>query len=1672
MTLKRYQPRKSLRSGTKRRQIESLLERRPDYSRLYEALGKRRQEQLEQQRNEEILKSIETQEALKGKQPGGAVQEAIEQLAPGAEPGEKYGKAAELQEQGLGFWGTIGKAFEAREGLSRGFQETLIGPKGKGYSPVDLAARALEPTAFMKAFRETEKLREPLYSEAGITRGDVLKDILYPDWIPGAPESEAFEKYKEISKAHQVPIELSGLSTTGALRLSPLGRSILDVKKKITGTALISDYSPDTVGEITFDPINIFDLGAWKFLGGPLKVLGKIMSYHGVKAVLSRTQSPKRLFMDLKAAFNPDELSEVLSYKQVRGGGISEDLLPNTIFDADFDMYAKMGLKIPRSATGVSRGTLWDITRRLEENVVDANKWIADNARKFRKKPTEMLVGSTDFKVPYSNKTLNLNEQEDLLTQLNKFWGEDEAVRAAREGVVKGDFDTVASRLNSKGKLLADRPEMTDLFRNRGRGILKEVGDVLIGRRTIPKIPGFLQIFKPMKYITGYRAQRPYYEDMVNLITGKAEGDVGQYLEGLNFYYDAKQRILPQIIERDILKLKRTGSPFKVNEEGLIKVRDNFIDQELMERLGVGKAHYILDADNKVILPVHQFIGKFFTKEAPFWKLTGAETADAARNTPLGKWIETYQNTIKQSIERSVAKGVDVPIAGLSGNIGEYIPAIGKEIDEVAKNPGTYDWLKPRAFTDKQAGEAISEGYIKYHQDPYAMLKIFLTSQENAILTKEFENLVEKAAKARFVKTPAKAMEQRITKYVNDYNDIVGDFEIEPGAILSKTRISRMKRYFPEVISDIDELGNMTGTKYANKLKSIKGKINKLRADPTSDYSQSLKRIRDDDAYYKKNFDEFGIDVEGRRLLFENTKNPKVIKRIKARLGVKGEETSNLIKGLAGFGRGAEKAGNIYRFYGLGFDLGSPLIHGLVPLVTNPKAWSRGVRAMFDNLFDPEMKAWTKYMENNIDILDEMNLRGIPLGAQTSDWLQLFQKGQVYRGPKEPGQMGWVNRHLYKIPKLGDRITRVTSQITPAMERGFAVPIDIMKAEMYKSLKPLAKTGNDLDDIASIIRHSTGAMDMHTMGFGGAQRTIETLLFISPRLLRGVAGLMFDATKLNVQGSIARESIGRMGMAYLLFSHIVSKLTGGETDYDPTSSKFGMVKIGNTWVGANRSVWSVVQAILAGAENALEEPEDLLKLDYWTKGYVLRDPDLADSYRNRVYNEPRKLLLNKKGYLMQIAMQALTGEDYWGQEKNLFAGEGWDVLLPAPIWAKAAIMEDSLKGLRVPDFTIFGEEIDFYWGQLTELVAGRSWVEGPWEQRQTDRDRIAAERFGKGTEWADLSSIQQDAIENPPINFLNQLSEGEREQYKANAKRLQAHNDAYNKSLATTADVPALNLYFMNLRQEQRALNEEIATLTSVYEEGGFRRFPDYRKEIGDLYQTYYVNIEKVEEQFAKDNPGVDLHQTLKENSKVYPEESIEYLYRVYFSRVFDPSFDLPGNEFDWEAYYEADKGFLDEFGQEIYNQVATKKYLRKEQNMWTSEILTGRDIFGGKYWRAVDDQMKTRYPQVYEDYLRYKKMENYQREAWKKTNPALDEFLTTRRDVRRLVRERDPLLDIWTYRMGYEETLVSAPFLDETGKAAPVHLDSFREMKGEWNWSERSMNRKEEYPGFYEDPN
>ena len=150
----------------------------------------------------------------------------------------------------------------------------------------------------------------------------------------------------------------------------------------------------------------------------------------------------------------------------------------------------------------------------------------------------------------------------------------------------------------------------------------------------------------------------------------------------------------------------------------------------------------------------------------------------------------------------------------------------------------------------------------------------------------------------------------------------------------------------------------------------------------------------------------------------------------------------------------------------------------------------------------------------------------------------------------------------------------------------------------------------------------------------------------------------------------------------------------------------------------------------------------------------------------------------------------------------------------------------------------------------------------------------------------------------------------------------------------------------------------------------------------------------------------------------------------------------------------------MKKYGQQIYDLVTTIGYYKKDLNEYEAELVIGNHIFGGKYYKQIDEATLQQFPDVVEDFSKYKQAGSNLKASLKDNNPRLKEFFTVRNKVRELEREKNPLLDAWLYRMG---------------KVTKLRNKANQELEYEWadpsaaiDWVAKWNQRKQEFPEYY----
>ena len=392
--------------------------------------------------------------------------------------------------------------------------------------------------------------------------------------------------------------------------------------------------------------------------------------------------------------------------------------------------------------------------------------------------------------------------------------------------------------------------------------------------------------------------------------------------------------------------------------------------------------------------------------------------------------------------------------------------------------------------------------------------------------------------------------------------------------------------------------------------------------------------------------------------------------------------------------------GDVMRVMRAGFDFGAPLLQGLPLLATDPAKWARGVKHQFIAFAQPQNHQ--RYISENLQAVDEMLGRGVPLSGAASDYHDAIRKG------------AFLDKQLARGGVPG----RAVGGTLQRFQRSFDSYGDFARIEQWKALRGTAATKGEagLDDLAVYLRNSTGALSPASIGINPSQQAFERgFLFFSPRYTRASLALVTNAFQGGVRGELARRAFRNMAMGGLGTYMLASAALGQEPKLDPAKGDFMTVKIAGDRVGVG-SFWnSFVRLIGNTVSTAGSDPENLFSRSS-------RDNPLLRWVRGR--SAP------PTGAIWDIT----TGHDFLGNDvegnvvdwaKHIGKGS-----LPFAVEA-ATIQKPSRAGPVALGAEIFG---------------ARTFPLRLSVRRNILRDQRAQARFGKT--WEELNRLQRDQITN------------------------------------------------------------------------------------------------------------------------------------------------------------------------------------------------------------------------------------------------------------------------------------------------------------------------------------
>ena len=1709
--LERYQPRKtSLRDKARANQLQSFLQQ-PD-PRLFEQARKRRQEAEFRKRVKEIEAQVpEVQTSLE-------IPAAEELRKPAGGTEAELGLEQVDKRNPLAKWGS-----GILEQLDRGVKKTVSAIAHLGTTDIPFSdktpfelmnmGKSIQGRTFqLDALNDLGKQMR----EQGITASDHLPPNPFnPENLKKTKEElqtdsnkvvQAYDKsdigdYGNVNDAIELGLNSLGISTVDdkgilddlSTLFNPLkqaerfgeSNAIADVNKKLameailkgepipSGLTNIPETSKKLGLELTYDPLHLPEIAYLAKISKGKRLLAP--KELGAE-ILNKSKSADGLTVP-KVQLNPDEAGEVLSYGNIYKFVNPDDLPTRAGFEAGPEVSKVLGY---------TRHELKTIYEDLFSEISRAKYFDQERVRKSLK------INPDSEAVTFVNgKLRNLEESEKFLKDLNNLLVNDEVIGKISRGIMD---DATNVRYGAKGP----------------RSNFDKAGDIDLNAKNLYDTPKASTILTG-KGVTG-RVQRLFYSFISPRarIAGNVFNNFGdnpsEFLEGAHQVWLQQTRAIPDLIEKSpgFAELKRIGSPIEFDPTtGVTKIGNTEITQQLLKSLGIKVPK--TTEDGRLILPTSDFLGKFFTTQGDqqYWKILVAtgnpniKNAGDAMLTPTGKWIKKYQNMVNERMEEVFArniKGYDRK-AFIPGTRGEsYIGRIparlvgeSEEAEKILLAGGQYDPSKVRVVPEEELQNFIKEGG-RYQNDPFDIMRGILNSTYKAQFDDELTQRAFNISALKFTSKGRFAGRKMLEDGVKELQDKITNPKAD---VFTGRDYNSLTNHFPELKQEIDLVELLAGTEKPMAFREINRSIEKLKKDPNSAYRQRLKQIEQvakDTKEFKNQYASFIKMTDAENAIASKNIKRSSREKIAKALGVtevEGLESqlSLVIKEYAAakaFVRGAngilkftEKVGNAMKGIYANLDLAAPLLQGQFILARDPKGWATGTKLMVDSLKDE--KIYYQFIANHTDTIQKMIDGGIPLGARTSDFFYLYNKGgkDFESASLIAKALGKITgqKYVYKsdIP-LYASTKDVGGKIGKKLQGTYSDPLDAYKILTYEAYEPLAKSLDEIEDLNHFIRASSGSMDIAAMGIGQTQQSIENALaFFSPRLFRGVTALSVDVFRGGLRGDLAREAWAKLAMGQIILMKELSDITGGELNLDPSSGGFASIKMptGET-VGFSQTLTPVFRMLSESAEISMDSPEAFTDWDFWKAGKTTGEGGRT------IYNPYSRTVRSKSSVIGGSVWDIATGEDFFGYDITPMESLA-KLAVPVPFSIQGAIIDDINRASREPDFNLAGLELDFYWLQALDPLGVKQYPRSNWDELYHVRDEIAARRFPSGvdkmTQWKDLSELQKAGLANPPSEILEGLSEDERTQIENDASILkQVADKVYAEAAPNSPDfMEEFYEKYNEINQKHKfdieALTEELkqGNLASspLQYESALKVFKNKRKEL--LNKKY----DRIDELITND---VEAYQNQQRDFNV--ENTMKYYVDLYMEKVFDnPEFDLANGEFDYQALKQADRLFLqNDLGgnKELYDQIVSIRFQKKDLNDFEAELVLGSHIFGSKFFEGADQATLAQYPDVERKYYdNYQSASNDFKRVLREEDPRLAEFISVRNKVRENLRINDPYLDAWVYRNGYDNKLLSDAWLI-VGEQNPTELYSWRDISSPVDWTYLMRNRKELFPEYY----
>lgn len=453
---------------------------------------------------------------------------------------------------------------------------------------------------------------------------------------------------------------------------------------------------------------------------------------------------------------------------------------------------------------------------------------------------------------------------------------------------------------------------------------------------------------------------------------------------------------------------------------------------------------------------------------------------------------------------------------------------------------------------------------------------------------------------------------------------------------------------------------------------------------------------------------------------------------------------------------------------------------GWLMLPIAPKEWAKAVGTGYRALANPKFA------------------KQIELEIETDSFYQTYKKngGEISKiGDIDTAEEAFISRFASKIPGIRRSEAAYTASLNDLRFSTFK--------KIMKDWEGTTKTGQDVKDLVSFIKHATGKGDI---GVLKNYNHILNAVFFSPKLN---FGRIQTVTDLMTKGSAVRKLAARdlitgvsAGVAVLA---LISQMKGVTVESDPRSSDFGRIRYGNTridfWGGYSPMVRFVVRMITG---------------------------DIKTTNTKRVYSKDRldiakQFLRTKLSPGASIAVDTVTGETLLGEDFKPFEGK----LSVEQIWNHSAplFLQDVVDGLRYQGL----KETAIISPLAFNGISAMTYPIRSSTEVSMQKNREAQELFG--VPWDELGPEAQKAIrENTSsIGLLEEKARRERTDFDFLSDRIKEELEAGKKVLSKLPK---------SVQNDMNILGVDIGNLSRNLSKGWYlnqKRYDDYQRRVSQL---------------------------------------------------------------------------------------------------------------------------------------------------------------------------------------------------------------------------------------------